>query len=221
MVAAVTTTTTITAPPGGAGPASAKLGASAPGAVALDAGSDAALVLASRRGDAEAFEELVRRTARLVYARAYLETGDRHRAEDLVQETFLTAWRKIGQLSDPGGFRAWLMTILHSAVVDAARRAGRRKRRAPRGGDAGETEMQRIPDAAPTPAESVETAEQRQRALSILRSLPREYQQVLMLRYLAGADYETIARQLALSNGSLRGLLHRGLAMLRQEFEGK
>ena len=58
-------------------------------------------------------------------------------------------------------------------------------------------------------------------SLSILRSLPHEYRQVLMLRYLAGADYETIARQLALSNGSLRGLLHRGLAMLRREFEGK
>ena len=42
-----------------------------------------------------------------------------------------------------------------------------------------------------------------------------------MLRYLAGADYDTIARQLALSNGSLRGLLHRGLAMLRKQLEGK
>ena len=40
-----------------------------------------------------------------------------------------------------------------------------------------------------------------------------------MLRYLAGADYDTIARQLALSNGSLRGLLHRGLAMLRAQMQ--
>jgi RNA polymerase sigma-70 factor (ECF subfamily) len=181
---------------------------------------DAPLVLAARRGDREAFEELVRRTARLVYARAYLETGDRHRAEDLCQETFLTAWRKIGQLSDASGFRAWLMTILHSAVIDAARRASRKKRKG-RGDDAGESELLHMADPAPTPAESVETTEQRQRALSILRSLPHEYRQVLMLRYLAGADYETIARQLALSNGSLRGLLHRGLAMLRREFEGK
>ena len=49
--------------------------------------------------------------------------------------------------------------------------------------------------------------------------MPDEYRQVLMLRYLAGADYETIARQLALTNGSLRGLLHRGLAMLRSQME--
>jgi DNA-directed RNA polymerase specialized sigma24 family protein len=41
-----------------------------------------------------------------------------------------------------------------------------------------------------------------------------------MLRYLGGADYESIARQLALSNGSLRGLLHRGMAMLREQMKG-
>ena len=79
--------------------------------------------------------------------------------------------------------------------------------------------MMRLADAAPTPPEVVEAGEQRRRALSILRSLPQEYRQVLTLRYLAGADYDTIARQLALSNGSLRGLLHRGLEMLRKQME--
>jgi len=52
--------------------------------------------------------------------------------------------------------------------------------------------------------------------LDALRGLPESYRQALSLRYLAGADYETIARQLALSNGSLRGLLHRGLDLLRK-----
>jgi len=53
--------------------------------------------------------------------------------------------------------------------------------------------------------------------LSILKSLPREYQDVLSLRYLAGADYATIAKQLAISNGSLRGLLSRGMKLLREK----
>jgi RNA polymerase sigma-70 factor (ECF subfamily) len=179
------------------------------------ADEDRALVAASRRGDRQAFEELVRRTARLVYARAYLETGDVHRAEDLVQETFLTAWRKIAQLERDDGFRPWLMSILHSAVIDAARRDNRKKRK--RGERADGEAMLRLADESPRPDESAETREERQRALSVLRSLPGEYQQVLMLRYLAGADYETIARQLALSNGSLRGLLSRGMAMLRKQ----
>ena len=178
--------------------------------------TDSMLIARSRRGDRSAFEELVRRTARLVYARAVLETGNRHRAEDLVQETFLIAWQKIGQVTEPAGFRPWLLTILHSCVVDAARREGRKKRG---GGRTADDELLRLADASPPPGESAQSREERARALSVLRSLPEEYRQVLTLRYLAGADYETISRQLALTNGSLRGLLHRGLAMLRSQLE--
>jgi len=183
--------------------------------------ADEALVIKSRGGDRAAFEELVRRTARLLYTRAYLETGDVHRAEDLVQETFLIAWRSIRQVKDPAGLRPWLMSVLHSALIDSIRRENRKKRSG--GGGGGKKlepeAMLKLADTGPAPAESAERAEERQRALSILRSLPQEYQQVLMLRYLAGADYDTIARQLALSNGSLRGLLHRGLAMLRAQMQ--
>ena len=50
-----------------------------------------------------------------------------------------------------------------------------------------------------------------------LKSLPEEYSLPLTLRYIAGADYETIGRQLGLSNGSLRGLLSRGMARLREK----
>src|SRR5213596_239153 len=84
--------------------------------------SDESLVIRSRRGERAAFEELVRRTARLVFARIYMETSDSHRSEDLVQETFLIAWRKLPGLSDQKTFRAWLNTIAHSVVVDSIRR---------------------------------------------------------------------------------------------------
>ena len=84
---------------------------------------DEALVAKSRLGDRAAFEELVRRTARLVFSRAYLETGDVHRAEDLTQETFLIAWRSIRQVADASGFRNWLLAITHTAAIDAARPA--------------------------------------------------------------------------------------------------
>jgi RNA polymerase sigma factor (sigma-70 family) len=72
-----------------------------------------------------------------------------------------------------------------------------------------------VPANAPPPDEQAHRAEQRERVLAVLRSLPEEYRLPLTLRYLAGADYETIGTQLGLSNGSLRGLLHRGLKMLR------
>ena len=174
--------------------------------------TDQALVAKSQRGDRMAFEELVRRTARLVFSRLYLETGDAHKAEDLVQETFLIAWRSIRQVTDPSGFRSWLFAIAHSAVVDAARREARKKRSAKREeADA----LASLPDRGLTPDEAAQKNEGRQRVLTVLRSLPEEYRLPITLRYIGGADYETIGRQLGLSNGSLRGLLNRGMARLR------
>lgn len=131
-----------------------------------------------------------------------------------MQETYLTAYRSIRQVTDPKGFRSWLLAIAHTAVLDAFRRDSRKKRTG-RKADAGI--LGELPGATPEPSEAAEEAESRRQALSILRSLPEDYRMPLMLRYLGGADYETIGRQLGLSNGSLRGLLNRGMAMLRSE----
>jgi len=176
---------------------------------------DEALVVRSRRGDRAAFEELVRRTARLLFAHLYLKTHDAHSAEDLVQETLLIAWRSIADLDDPKTFRGWLMTIANSALVDAARREMRKKRR--RGVLGSADELSRAADPGPTPVESAAQADERSRVLKLLESLPQDYRDPLMLRYVAGADYETIGRQLAISNGSLRGLLQRGMKLLREK----
>lgn len=174
--------------------------------------TDEALVLASQRGDRAAFEELVRRSARLVFSRLYLETGDSHKAEDLAQETFLVAWRSIRQVTNAKGFRSWLFSIAHSVVIDSVRREGRRKRSGKReDADA----LLRIADGRATPDESAQHEESKQQVLSVLRSLPEEYRLPITLRYIAGADYDTIGQQLGLSNGSLRGLLNRGMAQLR------
>jgi RNA polymerase sigma-70 factor, ECF subfamily len=175
--------------------------------------TDEQLVARSRQGDRPAFEELVRRTARVVFSRLYLETGDAHRAEDLAQETFLVAWRNIRQVTDPSGFRAWLFSIAHSVLVDSVRRESRQKRSATR---VGEERLQAISDRSPAPDESAQREEARQQVLSVLRSLPEEYRLPLTLRYIAGADYEQISRELGLTNGSLRGLLNRGMARLRE-----
>jgi RNA polymerase sigma-70 factor (ECF subfamily) len=177
--------------------------------------AEAFLIERSRTGDREAFEELVRACARMVYSRAYLECGNVHRAEDLTQETFLTAWRNVSQVRDANSFRPWLMSILHSVVVDTARRDGRKKRQEARGK---KQEVERV-DREPGPREVLERDEERAKALALLRGLPAEYREVLSLRYLAGADYETIGRELAISNGSLRGLLNRGLALLRERMK--
>jgi RNA polymerase sigma-70 factor, ECF subfamily len=173
--------------------------------------TDTALVVRARGGDRAAFEELVRRTSRLVYARLYLDTGRADRVEDLLQETFLLAFRSLPKLVDAAGFRPWLLTIAHNVLIDDARHSSRQKRAAP----TTELRLALVPSPEPSPDEAAERAELRQRVLSVLRSLPAEYQLPLTLRYIVGADYDSIGEQLGLTNGSLRGLLHRGLKLFR------
>jgi RNA polymerase sigma-70 factor, ECF subfamily len=175
--------------------------------------TDTELVSRARAGDRAAFEEMVRRTSRLVYARLYLDTGNAHRAEDLVQETYLQAFRSLHRLVEPAGFRQWLLAIARRALVDALRRDARLKRAPPSTSD---TPLKAIPDDGPLPEHEVHREEMRQRVLAALWSLPEDYRLPLTLRYIAGADAADISAQLGLTNGSLRGLLHRGLKMLRE-----
>ncbi len=166
---------------------------------------DEDLVRRAREGDREAFEELVRRTSRLMYAKLYLEVGDPHQAEDLVQETFLRAFRAVGGLEDAGKFRGWLTSIAKSVVIDFYRRSTRQRRTA-----------KELPPREGGKSDQADTREQIRRALL---SLPDEYRLPLTLRYIDGADYAEITMQLGLTNGALRGLLHRGLKMLRRSLK--
>jgi RNA polymerase sigma-70 factor (ECF subfamily) len=209
--------------------------------------TEEALAERSRRGDREAFEELVRCTAGGLFARLYLETADPHRAEDLAQETFLAAWRSVHSLADAKRFRPWLYAIAHSVLLDSVRKESRLKRsggkssggkifggKSPAGktfsgnssgknsaGNNSDEILDRLTDECPDPAQSADLRDQRERAVAALRSMPSEYRLPLTMRYLAGADYRTIGKELAITNGSLRGLLSRGMAMLREKLKEK
>ena len=186
-------------------------------------------VLAARahKGDRAAFEKIVQATARLVYAQIVARVRDRQRAEDLTQETFVRAWKAIGTLATHEGITGWLVTLARNVTLDAMKAEGRLKRgggaeksdqgiagKIPAAGSGEAVEEAR--DDGPTPAESAEMNEAREHALAVLEELPEEYRSVLSMRYLAGADYETIRRALSLSDGALRGLLNRGMALLRE-----
>jgi RNA polymerase sigma-70 factor (ECF subfamily) len=179
--------------------------------------SEQQLVQKAQAGNREAFAELVRRTSRLIFARLYLETGDRDWSEDLVQETWLLAYRSLKRLENPGQLRPWLLKIAQNVLTDAIRRQGRQKRMRPPRVDS--QTMAEVPGPEASPAQQAEESEMHDRILAVLRSLPEEYRLPLTLRFVTGADYETIETQLGLTNGSLRGLLHRGLKMLRARLE--
>jgi RNA polymerase sigma-70 factor, ECF subfamily len=104
-------------------------------------------------------------------------------------------------------------------LLDALKRDARKKRLAPRGANEAVEEVRDRSSA--TPSESASRDEERRRAIAALQSLPEEYRLPMALRYLADADYETIAKQLALSNGALRGLLQRGMKLMRERMKEK
>ena len=172
------------------------------------------LIRLSRSGHRPAFEMLVERTAKLVWSHLFLQTRDRELCEDLTQETFFRAWRAIGQLDAPENFRPWLLTIADNARLDAHKKAIAKKR-GPR--PAGLVEDAASPHAPPD--ERAEATELRGRALDALAALPSPHQQAIALRYLGGAETPEIERQLGITNGALRGLLHRGLEMLREKLK--
>jgi RNA polymerase sigma-70 factor, ECF subfamily len=182
------------------------------------------LVMRARRGDRAAFERIVHVTARVVYAQIVAQVRDRQKAEDLTQETYVAAWKGIGSVYPPSrddenggggwanGFIGWLLTVARNQVLDAAKFDGRKKRHgSPSGQDTAG-----VADSAAGPLENAQQTEARDQALRVLEELPEDYRRVLTLRYLAGADYAEIRRQLDLSDGALRGLLNRGMALLRE-----
>jgi RNA polymerase sigma-70 factor (ECF subfamily) len=181
--------------------------------------SDENLIDQAQGGSRSAFEELVRRTSRLVYVRLFLELGDPHEAEDLTQETYLLAYRSLSRLKEPRQFRSWLCTIADNARIGAVRHERWQKRAAPPRSSA--AALEGVAGKTPSPDAEAEASEERAQVLATVRSLPEEYRMPVMLRYFAGADYETIEMQLGMTNGALRGMLHRGLKMLREKFEAQ
>ena len=168
-----------------------------------------ALTRQARNGSRDAFARLIRMNARLVWAQLHGMVRDAAWIEDLCQETFLRAWRSIGTLQDEAAFRPWLLSIARRLCWDFQARESRRP----------DVEQKARP---PEPEEPEERGELVRRALG---ALPERYRLPLTLRYLEGMRYGEIGEQLGLTNGTLRGLLARGMKQLREalprEFAGR
>src|SRR2546423_4855181 len=137
-----------------------------------EAQDESQLVTRSQRGDRAAFEQLVRRVARLLYAHLYLKTRDTEAAQDLAQETLLLGWRRLNDLHEPARFRPWLMRIATSVATDAARHRNRQKRS---GDQPPRDEFEDVFDPQPSPVDRAELDEQRSRVLAALEQLPAIY----------------------------------------------
>jgi RNA polymerase sigma-70 factor (ECF subfamily) len=90
--------------------------------------SDAAAVARACAGDAEAFRVLVDRYSRKVFRLAYRMTRNEHDAEDVVQEAFLRAYRRLKQFESRSSFGTWIFRIAVNAALDLTRKLGRYER---------------------------------------------------------------------------------------------
>lgn len=156
-----------------------------------------ALVRAAREGDERAFGTLHDLFAGMVHA-VLLARVPAREAEDLVQDVFLLALRRLRQLRDPDAFAGWIARIARNRAADFHRR-GRRM----------------DPLVADVPGDAVPSAEARE-ALDAIRALPDTYRETLIMRLVAGMTGPEIAARTGMTPGSVRVHLHRGMKLLRE-----
>jgi RNA polymerase sigma-70 factor (ECF subfamily) len=160
-------------------------------------GGDERDVIAARSGDRAAFARLHQRFAPTVHAvlLSRLSSAD---ADDLTQEVFLAAMRRLSDLREPKAFAGWLLAITRNAAASRARAVR-------------PAEISRD-CAAPESGLKPEAAE----ALDAIRSLPEAFRETLLMRLVEGLTGPEIAARTGLTHGSVRVNLHRGMAMLRE-----
>ncbi|MHC4916217.1 MAG: RNA polymerase sigma factor [Planctomycetota bacterium] len=171
-------------------------------AQALEATKD--LVVRAQAGSREAFEKLVREHSGLVAAVAAAHMSDPAEVEDLIQETFMTAWREIARLRKPESFGPWVSAVARNLARAAAADRSRRSR---------------LRVEAPGQRTVGEREGLYRRVLSEVEALPDGYREVFLLRYVADRDCASIACELGIALGTVTSRLSRGHAMLRQKLE--
>jgi RNA polymerase sigma-70 factor, ECF subfamily len=163
-----------------------------------DFSQDAQLVLAARGGDRAAFGELYERFGRMVHG-VLLAHVPYAEVDDLMQDVFLIALRRLDTLREPVAFAAWLLTIARNRANDFHRRSRP-------SGEVQDSSTSHGPDE-----------QESQAALAAIQSLPEAYRETLSLRLVEGMTGPEIAARTGLTPASVRVNLHRGMKQLREK----
>jgi RNA polymerase sigma-70 factor (ECF subfamily) len=175
-------------------------------APAPDSTGDASLVLTAREGDRAAFGGLYARYARMVHG-ILLARVPANEVDDLVQDVFLRALPRIGDLRDVTRFGPWLAAITRNRANDY-----HRQNRAV----AAVTESL-SEDEEDLPASRTAPDAEAAMILALVRSLSEAYREPLILRLVEGMTGPEIAARTGLTPGSVRVNLHRGMQQLREK----
>ena len=164
------------------------------------AAEDGQLVRSALAGDPAAFSRLYERYGRVVHG-LLLARVSPDEVEDLVQDVFLTVWRRLGDLRDPAAFGGWVAMIARNRATDFHRRTA---------------DLVELPDNLESPGTASGEADANV-ALAAIRSLPEAYRETLILRLVEGLSGPEIAERTGLTTGSVRVNLHRGMKLLREK----
>ena len=180
--------------------------------------TDDELVARSMGGDAESFNQLIRRWERPIYALAYRVIGREEDARDVCQETFLRAFRALPGFKGQAKFSSWLYRI----ALNLCRDWIRRQRRAPvmqmpEGVDPGELVAER------GPVESIEDLVGRRRLSAVVEEamalLPEEQRTAIILKEYHGMTFQEIADMQGCPLSTVKTRLYQGLTVLRRHLE--
>lgn len=187
-----------------------------------DAGSEpieSGLVRRARAGDRGAFDRLVGLHLPRVWAVVARIVRNREDAEDVVQETFLTAHRSLADYRGDAAFSTWLHRIAVTRALNHLDRASVRLARASDPIDGEGVAEIAAPETA-TPLRALESKELLARLAACLEKLPAAFKAVVALRDVEDLAYEEIARVLSIELGTVRSRLARARGALKACVEG-
>ncbi len=173
------------------------------------------LVVRAREGDIDAFESLVDRYETKLLRFCLRTLGDRQDAEDVVQDTLVQAWKSLNALSEPSAFGTWIYRLASNKCTDMLRR------RMARPSDAQDPDDMSIhPDGRASVEKSVEARTALQHFSSVLQTLSSEQRVTWVLHQMEGLSYAEVAATLGISEGSVRGRIHRARTAIMEGMEG-
>jgi RNA polymerase sigma factor (sigma-70 family) len=182
--------------------------------------TDQELVQAVRAGDDHAFERLYHRYHRRIAAYLFGMVRDHGRAEDLTQEVFVSALRRMRQTERPIAFKPWIYEIAKNASIDAFRRAKRTEEVSYDADEGlGAADQVKLAATSQSPDAAIGTKESLDHLCGAFGGLSDAHHQILVLRELEGLSYREIGDRLGMSRASVESTLFRARRRLTEEYE--
>ena len=180
----------------------------------MDATEAAAVLDRARQGDSEAFRALVEQHSRSVFRLAFRMTGNEQDAEDVVQESFLRAYRQLGRFESRANFGTWLYRIVSNCSVDLMRSKQARHDQV-RGESLDETAVDLPAADVPGPERMAQSAEIERRVQHALRELSPLERAAFTLRHYEGRSIDEISATLGLGTSAAKHSVFRAVKKLR------